>query len=71
MYDLQLSFHGTFALRKEDLLKILKVASQEAGLKGSRQDLMDKTSLGNEKVLRIKSWAVRCGLVQGDRKSVV
>jgi hypothetical protein len=62
MPDLQLSFHGTFALKKEDLAKILQAAIKEKGLKDSREGLMDETKLGNEKVLRIKSWAVRSGL---------
>ena len=63
MPALQLSFNGTFALKKEDLLKILKAAQDDIGLKDNRQGLMDRTGLGNEKVLRIKSWAKRSGLV--------
>ncbi|MDB9527855.1 DUF4007 family protein [Oscillatoria sp. CS-180] len=69
MSGLQLSFHGTFALKKEDVLKILQAAQEEQGLKDSRQGLMDRTGLGNEKVLRIKSWAIRAGLVQDDKLS--
>ena len=63
MPALQLSFNGTFALKKEDLLKILKAAQDDIGLKDNRQGLMERTGLGNEKVLRIKSWAKRSGLV--------
>lgn len=63
MSKLQLSFHGTFALKKEDLLKILHVATNAKGLNDSRDGLMDRTGLGNEKVLRIKSWALRSGLI--------
>ena len=69
MQNLQLSFHGTFALKKEDLLKILHAAQEEQGLKDSRQGLMDRTGLGNEKVLRIKSWAIRSGFVQNNKLS--
>jgi len=32
MPKLQLSFHTTFALKKEDLLKIIQAASEEKGL---------------------------------------
>lgn len=69
MPELQLSFHGTFALKKDDLRRILKAATEEQGLKDSREGLMARTDLGNEKVLRIKSWAIRAGLVSGDRLS--
>lgn len=67
MPALQLSFHGTFALKKEDILKILQAAQESQGLKDTREGLMNRTGLGNEKVLRIKSWAIRAGLVSGDR----
>jgi hypothetical protein len=67
MPALQLSFHGTFALKKEDVLKILQAAQETKGLKDTREGLMNRTGLGNEKVLRIKSWAIRAGLVSGDR----
>lgn len=63
MQSLKLGFHGTFALKKEDIIKILKVASEDSGLSHPKDVLMSKTGLGNEKVLRIKSWAVRSGLV--------
>jgi hypothetical protein len=66
MPDLQLSFHGTFALKKDDVLKILQAAQESQGLKDTRAGLMERTGLGNEKVLRIKSWAIRCGLVDGN-----
>jgi hypothetical protein len=70
MSDLHLGFHGTFALKKQqDLIKILKAAQEEQGLKDSRQGLMNRTGLGNEKVLRVKSWAIRSGLVQGNKLS--
>jgi len=71
MVDLQLGFHGTFALKKQrDLVKIIKVAQEEQGLKDSRQGLMSRTGLGNEKVLRVKSWAIRSGLVQDNKLSL-
>lgn len=66
MPELQLSFHGTFALKKEDLRKILQAATEVKGLKDNRDGLMKRTGLGNEKVLRIKSWAIRSGLVRND-----
>jgi hypothetical protein len=66
MPDLQLSFHGKFALKKDDVLKILQAAQESQGLKDTRAGLMKRTGLGNEKVLRIKSWAIRCGLVDGN-----
>jgi len=69
MPELKLSFHGTFALKKEDLIRILEAATDEQGLKDSREGLISRTGLGNEKVLRIKSWAIRAGLVSGDRLS--
>ncbi len=63
MSKIQLSFHGTFALKKEDLLKIIGIANDAKGLNDSREGLMNRTGLGNEKVLRIKAWAMRSGLV--------
>jgi len=66
MPKLQLSFHGTFALKKEDILKILQAAAEEKGLADTLEGLMNRTSLGNEKVLRIKRWASRSGLVTDD-----
>jgi hypothetical protein len=63
MPKLQLSFHTTFALKKEDILKILQVADEEKGLNNSLEVLMNKTGLGNKKVMPIKSWAIRSGLV--------
>lgn len=69
MTSLQLSFHGTFALKKEDILKILQAAQEKQGLNDSREGLMSRTGLGNEKVLRIKSWAIRSGLATSERLS--
>jgi len=64
MSALKLSFHGTFALKKQDVLLLLEAAETEQGLNGSLMELVERTGLGNEKVLRIKSWAVRSGLVR-------
>ncbi|KYC40736.1 hypothetical protein WA1_24155 [Scytonema hofmannii PCC 7110] len=64
MPRLQLSFHTTFALKKEDLLKILCTAAEEQGLKDTIENLMERTSLGNKKVAPMKSWAMRAGLVR-------
>lgn len=69
MPELQLSFHGTFALKKEDVISLLKAAIEEQGLKDSREGLIKRTGLGNEKVLRIKGWTIRSGLVSSDRLS--
>jgi hypothetical protein len=63
MPKLQLSFHTTFALKKEDILKILQVTDEEKGLNNSLEVLMNKTGLGNKKVMPMKSWAIRSGLV--------
>ncbi|PSB31010.1 DUF4007 family protein [Stenomitos frigidus] len=74
MPKLQLSFSGTFALKKEDLLKILRVAEEEQGLKSSTQglskeesdqELSERTGLGIPK-LRMRGWASRSGLVADD-----
>ena len=69
MPKLQLSFHTTFALKKEELRRILQAATEEKGLKDSLENLIVRTSLGNAKVGRIKSWAIRAGLVQNNRPS--
>ncbi|MFN9609814.1 MAG: DUF4007 family protein [Pseudanabaena sp.] len=63
MPEFNLSFHGTFALKKEDILRLLKVAEEEKGADDNKQNLMSRTGLGNEKVLRIKAWSIRSGLV--------
>ena len=63
MAKIQLHFNGNFAFKKEDIYKILKAANQKQGLKDNLQNLMDRTSLGNAKVGRIKSWTIRAGLV--------
>jgi hypothetical protein len=67
MSELQLSFHGTFALKKEDILRILKPAKEEKGVNDTKENLVIRTGLGNEKVLRIKTWSIRSGLV--DKKT--
>lgn len=71
MPRLQLGFHTTFALKKEDILPILGVAAEEKGLKDSLEGLMDRTreygkGLGNKKVIPMKSWAARAGLLHDD-----
>jgi hypothetical protein len=63
MSTLKLSFHSTFALKKQDVLKILQAAQEEQGLNDSLVGLMQRTGLGNKKVSPIKSWTVRAGLV--------
>jgi len=74
MPKLQLSFSGTFALKKEDLCKILRAAAEEKGLKDSAKglskedsdkELSKRTGLGIPK-LRMKGWASRAGLIAGD-----
>lgn len=66
MPKLQLSFHTTFALKKEDILRILQAAAEAKGLSDSLESLMDRTGLGNKKVVPIKSWASRAGLLSED-----
>ncbi len=74
MPRLQLSFSGTFALKKEDLLKILRAAAEEQGLSSSTEELSkeesdkelsERTGLGVPK-LRMRGWASRSGLVAGN-----
>lgn len=67
MPKLQLSFHGTFALKKEDLKRVLTAAQEEGGLNAPLEVLMAKTGLGNKKVGPMKSWAARSGLVADGR----
>jgi hypothetical protein len=69
MPHIQLHFNGNFALKKEDARKILQAAAEEKGLNDDLQGLMDRTSLGNAKVGRMKSWAIRAGLVKDNRLS--
>lgn len=69
MLKLQLSFHTTFALKKEDMIKILTIAAEEKGLDGTPEELIRRTTLGNKKVTPIKSWATRAGLIKNKRLS--
>jgi len=64
MAELQLSFHTTFSLKKEDILRMINVAKEEEkGVNDAQENLMAKTGLGNKKVGPIKSWSIRSGLV--------
>lgn len=69
MPKLQLSFHTTFALKKEDLLKIIQAAAEDRGLNDSLEGLMQRTGLGNKKVTPMMSWATRAGLIREKRLS--
>jgi len=69
MPKLQLSFHTTFAFKKEDIHKILQAATEEKGLDDSIEGLIERTGLGNKKIGSMKSWATRAGLVSGARLS--
>ncbi len=69
MPKLKLSFHATFALKKEDVRKVLSVASSESGLKDSPETLQVRTGLGNRKIGPVRSWAARAGLVANKRLS--
>lgn len=69
MAKLQLHFNGNFPFKKEEISRILQAATEEKGLDDDLQSLMDRTSLGNAKVGRIKSWAIRAGLIQNNRPS--
>ncbi|MBD2293806.1 DUF4007 family protein [Anabaena sphaerica FACHB-251] len=64
MAKMQLHFNGNFSLKKEEIKRILEAASGEKGLKDTLENLMTKTGLGNAKVGKIKSWAIRSGLVK-------
>ena len=63
MPKLQLSFHTTFALKKQDLRKIIQTAAEDKGLDDTLEGLIERTSLGNKKVGPMKSWAVRSGFI--------
>jgi hypothetical protein len=65
MPKLQLNFHNTFALKKEDLIKVLKAATEKQGLDEPLEVLMKRTGLGNCKVNPIKKWGIRGGLIEG------
>jgi len=69
MPKLQLSFHTTFALKKEDLIKIIAVAASEQGLNDSLENLMEKTGLGNKKITPMKTWTSRAGFIKGSKLS--
>lgn len=69
MLRLQLSFHATFALKKEDIIKILQASAEEKGLNDSLEGLMERTGLGNKKVGPMKSWANRAGLLNDNYTS--
>jgi hypothetical protein len=69
MANLHLHFNANFTLKREEVCRILQAATEEKGLDDSLQNLMDRTSLGNAKVGRIKSWAIRAGLIQDNRPS--
>jgi hypothetical protein len=66
MANLKLHFNSNFPLKKQEIYKILRVAAEEKGLNDTLQNLMDRTSLGNAKVGRIKSWAIRAGLIKNN-----
>lgn len=63
MSELNLSFHATFALKKEDVLRIIKAAEEEKGLDDSRDNLVIRIGMGAPKVGALKTWATRSGLV--------
>lgn len=67
MPKLQLSFHTTFALKKNELRRILTIAQEEGGLNAPLEELMSQTGFGNKKVGPVKSWAVRSGLIADER----
>ena len=69
MSKLQLHYNGNFPFIKEEIRRILQADAEEKGLNDTLQGLMDRTSLGNAKVGRIKSWAVRTGLIKDKRPS--
>jgi hypothetical protein len=66
MNKLQLGFHTKFAFKREDILKITRAAAEEKGLGDTLEGLMERTGLGNKKVIPMKSWASRAGLITGN-----
>ena len=70
MPKIQLSFHTTFPLKKEDVIQVFRVAAtQELGLENSIDNLMISTGLGNRKIPPMISWATRGGLLADKRLS--
>ena len=69
MSKLQLHFNGNFPFKKEEVRSIVQAAAEQKGLNDDLQGLMDRTSLGNAKVGRIKSWTSRAGLISNSRLS--
>jgi hypothetical protein len=69
MAKLQLHFNGSFALKKDEISRLIRAAAEDKGLNDSLSNLMEKTSLGNAKVGKIKSWATRGGLIKNNRPS--
>ncbi len=64
MTKIQLHFNPHFALKKEEIKRILDAATETEGLKDTLQNLMAKTGLGNAKVRKIQTWSVRAGLIK-------
>lgn len=64
MPKLQLGFYGHFLPKGEDLSKVLEAAEKDQGLKGSNEQLSQRTNMGGPKVSRMKSWIIRSGLVK-------
>jgi len=67
MPKLQLGFHTTFALKKDDLRRVIAMAREENGLNAPLEVLMKDTGLGNKKVGPVKSWGARSGLIADGR----
>lgn len=59
MPELQLGIFASYALKKEEILRILKMARRENGV--------NETGLGSRKATTFKAWAVRSGLI--DKKT--
>jgi hypothetical protein len=66
MNKLQLSFHTTFPLRKQEVARLLSLAARPEGLPVSTQELVAETGFGTKKVGPVKSWATRSGLIAGN-----
>lgn len=67
MANLQLGFHGTFQLKKEEIAKIIQTATEEKGLNDTVKNLMVRTGFGNAKITPLKSWATHAGLVKNNQ----
>ncbi len=63
MPELQLGIYASYALKKEVILRILKVANEEKGVNDTQDNLVRRTGLGSRKASTYRAWSIRSGLV--------